>query len=175
MSGDSYARSEGTGTGTLTEHSDTSNLTKCLVAIRSFFTFTFSHVGLLSMVMGYCILGGIVFEHLEQENELQVKREMAKNRQLLEDKIWNITKSSPVLREENWTADVMAEMKKFEKEIVTAMKVKGWDGHEDLEKRKWTFPGSLFYSIVLISTIGYGDQTPKTMWGKVKNFPGKFV
>ena len=53
----------------------------------------------------------------------QVKREMAKNRQLLEDKIWNITKSSPVLREENWTADVMAEMKKFEKEIVTAMKV----------------------------------------------------
>ena len=54
----------------------------------------------------------------------QVKREMAKNRQLLEDKIWNITKSSPVLREENWTADVMAEMKKFEKEIVTAMKVR---------------------------------------------------
>ena len=53
----------------------------------------------------------------------QVKREMANNRQLLEDKIWNITKSSPVLKEENWTADVMAEMKKFEKEIVTAMKV----------------------------------------------------
>ena len=48
---------------------------------------------------------------------------MAKNRQLLEDRIWNITKSSPVLREENWTADVMEEMKKFEKEMVTAMKV----------------------------------------------------
>jgi hypothetical protein len=27
--------------------------------------------------------------------------------------------------------------------------------------------GSLFYSIVIISTIGYGDQTPKTQWGKV--------
>ena len=49
---------------------------------------------------------------------------MAKNRKLLEDKIWNITKSSPVLKEENWTADVMEEMKKFEKDIVTAMKVK---------------------------------------------------
>jgi len=46
-------------------------------------------------------------------------------------------------------------------------KVKGWDGYEDEEKRKWTFPGSLFYSIVLISTIGYGDQTPKTQWGKL--------
>ena len=71
------------------------------------------------------------------------------------------------------------------------IKVKGWDGHEDESKQKWTFlgfcfftiltkptsqsflfpiavvQGSLFYSIVLISTIGYGDQTPKTQWGKV--------
>ena len=47
------------------------------------------------------------------------------------------------------------------------MKIRGWDGSEDLNKQKWTFPGSLFYSIVLISTIGYGDQTPKTQWGKV--------
>ena len=110
---------------------------------------------------------------------------MARNRKLLEDKIWNLTRFSPVLKKENWTMDVMAEMKKFEKEIVHAMKVivdadskrdeknvcnvqvKGWDGYEDTEKQKWTFPGSLFYSIVLISTIGYGDQTPKTQWGKV--------
>ena len=67
------ARSEGTGTGTLTEHSDTTTFSKCLIAIRRFFTFIFSHVGLLSLVVGYCILGGITFEHLEKENELQVK------------------------------------------------------------------------------------------------------
>ena len=66
------ARSEGTGTGTLTEHSDTTNFSKCLIAIRRFFTFLFSHVGLLSMVVGYCILGGFTFEHLEKDNELQV-------------------------------------------------------------------------------------------------------
>ena len=48
---------------------------------------------------------------------------MAKNRKLLEDKIWNLTRFSPVLKKENWTVDVMAEMKKFEKEIVHAMKV----------------------------------------------------
>ena len=48
---------------------------------------------------------------------------MAKNRKLLEDKIWNITRFSPVLREENWTSDVMVEMKKFKKDIVHAMKV----------------------------------------------------
>ena len=93
----------------------------------------------------------------------QVKREMAKNRQLLEDKIWNITKSSPVLREENWTADVMAEMKKFEKEIVTARKVKqyfpgrqianqsagkrvGWTRRPGEEKMEFSWIFVLFHS-----------------------------
>ena len=97
----------------------------------------------------------------------KVKRDMVKNREQLGDKIWNLTKATKVLHEENWTQMVELEMKKFEKEIIHAMKMRGWDGSEDLTKQKWTFPGSLFYSIVLISTIGYGDQTPKTQWGKV--------
>ena len=92
---------------------------------------------------------------------------MVKHREQLGDKIWNLTKATKVLHEENWTQMVELEMKKFEKEIIHAMKMRGWDGSEDLTKQKWTFPGSLFYSVVLISTIGYGDQTPKTQWGKV--------
>ena len=68
----SDARSECTGTIT-TEQSDVSNLSKCLTAVRRFFTFLFSHIGLLALVGGYCILGGLTFEHLERENELQVK------------------------------------------------------------------------------------------------------
>ena len=43
----------------------------------------------------------------------------------------------------------------------------GWDGNEHDGVAKWTFAGSLFYSIVIVTTIGYGDQTPKTSWGKV--------
>merc|ERR1740128_1251272 len=58
-------------------------------------------------------------------------------------------------------------MKDFELELLNAMKQRGWDGNEDLGKRKWTLAGSLFYSIIIISTIGYGDQTPKTQWGKI--------
>ena len=38
----------------------------------------------------------------------------------------------------------------------------GWNGHESHTKRQWTLTGSLFYSIICITTIGYGDQTPKT-------------
>ena len=43
----------------------------------------------------------------------------------------------------------------------------GWNGHEEHENNQWTLPGSLFYSIVCITTIGYGDQTPKTPPGKL--------
>ena len=98
-----------------------------------------------------------------------VKKDMARHREELGDTIWEITTSLEVLKEENWTGLVEAEMKRFEKEIIHAMKARGWDGSEDLTKQRWTFPGSLFYSIVLISTIGYGDQTPKTQWGKVSS------
>ena len=33
--------------------------------------------------------------------------------------------------------DVEAEMKRFEKEIIHAMKARGWDGSEDLTKQRW--------------------------------------
>ena len=45
--------------------------------------------------------------------------------------------------------------------------MEGWNGHESENKTQWTFTGSLFYSIICITTIGYGDQTPKTASGKV--------
>ena len=43
----------------------------------------------------------------------------------------------------------------------------GWNGNESHSDVQWTFPGSLFFAIISITTIGYGDQTPKTLWGKV--------
>ena len=50
--------------------------------------------------------------------------------------------------------------------IMFHFRQKGWNGHESHEKTQWTFAGSLFYSIICITTIGYGDQTPKTTAGK---------
>lgn len=34
------------------------------------------------------------------------------------------------------------------------MKKEGWDGSEDLNNIQWTFAGALFYSIIVITTIG---------------------
>ena len=43
-------------------------------------SFLLSHIGLLSLVVGYCIMGAFVFEELERDHELMVKKSMTKNR-----------------------------------------------------------------------------------------------
>ena len=44
----------------------------CLSGCKQMTTFTLSHIGLLTLVICYCSLGGAIFEVLEAENELQV-------------------------------------------------------------------------------------------------------
>ncbi|XP_049872655.1 uncharacterized protein LOC126371415 isoform X2 [Pectinophora gossypiella] len=59
------------------------------------------------------------------------------------------------------------EREDFENAILLEMKVRGWDGSEDPSRIQWTFTGALFYSIIVITTIGYGHIAPKTQTGKV--------
>jgi hypothetical protein len=108
------------------------------------------------MVVSYCILGAFTFESLEKDNEKRVKSEIKFFRGNLTNKLWLETQNTPVLIQENWTENVMLQLKVFETDLLTAMKKGGWDGSEDIrdEKLQWTFSGALFYSIIVITTIG---------------------
>ena len=64
-----------------------------------------------------------------------------------------------VLHQQNWTREVTDSLKTFEKQLIIALKEKGWDGNENNDTVTWSFAGSLFYSITVITTIGekYGN------------------
>lgn len=59
-----------------------------------------------------------------------------------------------VLEEENFTLSVIQQLKQFESGLLKAMTKEGWDGEESDSQVQWTFGGALFYSIIVITTIG---------------------
>ncbi|XP_063845847.1 uncharacterized protein LOC135091804 isoform X1 [Scylla paramamosain] len=155
-------REEGGGGG-----GDGGQCGSCGYYLKNIIKFLISHIGLVSLVIGYTIVGAFTFERLEAEHEKAVKANMSAVRLEVTDDLWNITKNDIVLNETKWSLSVRHRLIKFEKSLIKAIKNDGWDGNEDPETRQWTFAGALFYSIILITTIGYGHIAPKTDWGKV--------
>ncbi|KAF6215823.1 hypothetical protein GE061_000158 [Apolygus lucorum] len=141
--------------------------TRVLYVIWKIFTCLFTHIALVTMVVSYCLLGAATFESLESGHEKLVKQNITIMRSAVVDDIWKWSQDMSVLRQENWTEKAIARIKIFENDLVMAMKKAGWDGTEETEVQQWTFAGALFYSIIVITTIGYGHIAPKTHLGKV--------
>lgn len=58
--------------------SERSRCMSCLCVSWKVFTCIFSHVTLIAMVVAYCILGAVTFEHLESANEKLVSKNLKK-------------------------------------------------------------------------------------------------
>ncbi|XP_076479848.1 potassium two pore domain channel subfamily K member galene isoform X2 [Bombus vancouverensis nearcticus] len=143
---------------------------KCIRFLRflwKFFRCVFSHVSLVSLVVLYCLIGAYAFEALEATHEKEIKKSIKDIRGNVAEQLWKITKEVEVLIRENWTDKALRELKSFENNLVCMMEKEGWDGSEGEDDIQWTFAGALFYSIVVITTIGYGHIAPKTKNGKV--------
>lgn len=104
----------------------------------------------------FCVIGInwkkiLIFTFLS----FQVKRNISKIREGVTDELWKLTATeSVVLREENFTDSVKLKLKEFENALLKAITKDGWDGIESDEQVQWTFAGALFYSIIVITTIG---------------------
>ncbi|XP_053984455.1 uncharacterized protein LOC128879393 isoform X1 [Hylaeus volcanicus] len=149
---------------------ETEEPSKCIKFLRflwKFFRFVFSHVSLISLVVLYCLIGAYAFEALEAGHEKEIKKSIKDIRGDVAEQLWKITKEVEVLIRENWTDKALRELKSFESKLVWTMEKEGWDGREGEDDIQWTFAGALFYSIVVITTIGYGHIAPKTKNGKV--------
>ncbi|XP_011306037.1 uncharacterized protein [Fopius arisanus] len=149
---------------------DAEQPSKCIAFLRMTWKFCkciFSHVTLVSTVVAYCVLGAYAFEKIEAGHEKDVKISIKNLRVNITERLWDWTLKSEALYESSWKNKTILVLQDFEKELLTKMKKEGWDGNESTESLQWTFAGALFYSIIVITTIGYGHIAPKTPKGKI--------
>lgn len=125
---------------------------KCKTCCRRFTAFMFSHVGLCGLVVGYSILGAFAFQALEAPFEEKKVDEVMRKRMDTVKRLWAITDQLNVLYKENWTRQVTEEVKRFQTDLVNAIK-EGYDGKEG-SSTQWTFSGAFLYSLTVITTIG---------------------
>ncbi|XP_064459198.1 potassium channel subfamily K member 18-like [Ornithodoros turicata] len=144
----------------------TSKCSKCRHYCRTGTTSLMSHFGLCGLVVGYCIMGAFLFEFLEATNERNKRQEIMGWRSKLADSLWEVTARSTLLEERNWTREAILRLRGFEVTVVQAVRKEGYDGKEDAQLQ-WSFSGALLYSIIVITTIGYGNIAPKTPQGKI--------
>lgn len=86
---------------------------------------------------------------------LQVKKNISTIRGNVTDELWKLaTIKTEVLEEGNFTKEVIIRLQDFERSLLKAMTKDGWNGEEDMENVQWTITGALFYSIIVITTIG---------------------
>lgn len=95
--------------------------------IRTITSLIVSFVSLMTMVIVYCCIGGLLFHSLEGPSEVIRSFNINQLRNNTVLKLWNITDQFNVLYKENWTSLVSNEMVIFQREIVKAVK----DGFDD--------------------------------------------
>lgn len=143
-----------------------SRCARCRYYCRTGATFVFSHIGLCSLVFGYTVMGAFTFEALEAPNELRNRQKMIEAKNNVTRDLWTLTSSGAYLSEGNWSENATAMLKNFEMNLVKAVRKEGFDGSES-GTPQWSFSGALLYSIIVITTIGYGNIAPKTATGKI--------
>ncbi|XP_073813866.1 uncharacterized protein [Musca autumnalis] len=88
----------------------------------------FSTPGLVVMVIGYTIMGALVFPLLEAPQDISKSAIIAKSREECLKELWIITEKLNVLYERNWTMLVHEQLRRFEGTIVAATRNGGNTG-----------------------------------------------
>ena len=143
----------------------------CLTCCKKFTAFMFSRVGLFVVMIGYVGFGGWLFQALEAQNEQNMRRSMIEKLNSTLYKLWDEilrVNSYPYQdKRGNFTLYATQELEKFEETVIQQVQ-QGFDGRirPDADP-DWNYFGAILYAVTLISTIGYGHITTKTVQGKI--------
>jgi hypothetical protein len=169
--------------------------------LKKSFKFAFSQIGLVGLVVGYVIMGALLFMKIESEYEKENQDKIERNR---EEFFTNVKLSAETMfneylrhnfhkkyneyrNEEMRMKDGVEEIKKsswfieldkeiFSKELNDHLRTLLMENEKIEDKEKtamlvredvWNYPNALLYSATVITTIGYGNITPKSNAGKI--------
>ena len=143
----------------------------CLSCCKKFTAFMFSRVGLFFVMIGYVALGGWLFQALEAQNELERRQSMSAELNSTLYKLWDEilrVNSYPFHdKKGNFTLYATQQLEKFEETVIKQVLL-GFDGRTGHDAHPdWNYFGAILYAVTLVSTIGYGHITTKTIPGKI--------
>ncbi|XP_038049700.1 uncharacterized protein LOC119723210 [Patiria miniata] len=135
---------------------------QCVYYMRIFLQFICSYVGLTAILAGYLVFGAFVFQAIEAPVETRMRSDMRADKKIFFMKMYE---AAPVMKRENWTEQALYELNLLQKDFIHFY---NYDLEVDGVKiQKWSFVGSMLFSLTVISTIGYGHIAPVTIPGQI--------
>ncbi|XP_071941235.1 uncharacterized protein [Antedon mediterranea] len=133
---------------------------KFLHYFRKFIQWLFSYVGLTAILVGYLFLGAIIFRAIEQPEEKRLREVLQIEKEKLLREFYNKSMESNVTE---WMVYATKEINKFDMK----MNPNNVTSEEPNDRYKWSFFGSMLFSLTVVTTIGYGHIAPMTIHGQV--------
>ena len=90
---------------------------RCANCCRQFIAFLFSTVGSCCLLVGYVVLGGLVFRGLEAAHERQTKTDMRIMRMDHVRWLWNLTETMNVLHPDMWRKEASHVLDSYTKHV----------------------------------------------------------
>lgn len=117
--------------------------------------FVCSHIGLSVIAVLYIVFGGLVFQHIESDIEIEqslIFKDVSESSDILIKEIWNMTKSNMIFNEQLYREVLRKKMFDHKNRYLSAL-LKGYSPYENLGEY-WTLSGSILYALTLVTTIG---------------------
>uniref|UniRef100_A0A915D9N6 Potassium channel domain-containing protein n=1 Tax=Ditylenchus dipsaci TaxID=166011 RepID=A0A915D9N6_9BILA len=142
--------------------------------IRKYAKLILPHVGLVLLTCAYTLIGASIFYSVENPNEISTKRHQLdmiyKRQEEFVSALLSLAASNHTSERNNWAELARMHMHdmsdqlfvSFEKYFLTANEVK-----LNTTIEIWTFSTAVFFSVTVVTTIGYGNPVPVTQFGRM--------